>query len=214
MQGALFLLGGVLGQRRPVVLWMWRVLIPFGFQERLQSALAYSMRVIVRKPGPYFAKCQSRQSGCAIPTILTPPLQSCLMMCKYKNLAFCRFDLFRLDHRWMNTAGSARLRHADVHSWIAAWTRLEQRWVWLIAARARLYWTEALLVVVWGIPGDDAGLLHAGALSIEGKHPSAAKQSDQASISCTEDSRKAFRSRCHWQELEHLGTLEFCSNKQ
>ena len=51
-QGALFLLGGVLGQRRPVWMWM-RVLRSFGFQ----------MCVRVRQPGPYFAKCQSRQSG-------------------------------------------------------------------------------------------------------------------------------------------------------
>ena len=187
-QGALFLLGGVLGQRRPVVLrpvvlWMWmRVLIPFGFQERLQ--FAYSMRVIVRKPGSYFAKCQSRQSGCAVchsdHSDTTAPIMP-------HDVQVQELGLLQI---WFVQIGSQMDEHCRVCQVTSCWCSqlicsLDQSGATLSLAFCSqgTALTEALLLVVWGIPGDDAGLLHAGALSIEGKHPSAAMQSDQASSS-------------------------------
>ena len=40
--------------------------------------------------------------------------------------------------------------------------------------------TEAFFMVVWCIPGDDVGVLHASALFVERKFPDASQQPDKA----------------------------------
>ena len=77
---------------------------------------------------------------------------------------------------------SARLCHADVHNPNAAWPYLPHLFFTTLDD-LKLLKPEALFMAVWCISGDDVGLLHAGALPLEGKLPSAAEHPDEARMS-------------------------------